>query len=154
MKTTSTTGYGVMGANNILYKTLDNLHWVGLVCTHGVKDGPQTWLSTIFADPTDEDAPAYAAHFFGRDRNIKKAALLGLNGPTQGIPGQVDDLRIITNPNPDVAGAILMFCRICGTHPDVTTQDVIDVTALWPKRVCGPTIDIRHLKHLANRWCN
>lgn len=144
--------YGPISASVQIHRMLGDLHWVGLICSHGVKDGPQDWLSTIYADPDDDSSPAYAAHFFSRDRNIKKAAVLGLNGPVEGIPGQVGDLRIITDPNPDLVGAAPVLCRHCRKTPNVSTEDIIDIAAMWTKRVLGPTIDVRHLELLADRW--
>lgn len=145
-------GLGVIKSTVLIHNALDHLHWVGLVCSHGSKDGSQEWLCSVYADPDDGQAPAYAAHFFGRDQNIKKAAVLGLNGPVSNVPGQAGELRIITDPNPDLVGTAPVLCRDCLKAPNVSTEDIIDIVAMWPKRVLGPTIDVRHLELLADRW--
>lgn len=122
--------YGPISASVQIHRMLGDLHWVGLICSHGQKDGKSTWLTTIYASPDDEDAPAYAAHFYGRETNIRRAGLLGLNTPVDGMPGEVEDLRVVTDPNPNMIGLVPMLCRVCGYKPAVETQDVIDVAAL------------------------
>lgn len=146
-------GLHYLNAAGRIAKQLGNMHWVVLACNHGGAKDPFP-TGAMFVDKFDQDAPAYAVHFYRKSWGVEKVGFQGINTSTFDTRIEVEGLEIVPAPIPlDLTDVWAAKCPSCGYQPDVTIEELVDVAALWVKSVFGPTIELHQLRELADRWC-